>query len=104
MVTINRANAISYLAELYKTAGANEFVLPNIFTSYIVNVCSGCFEKVDREWYYIPPNKIPVNELTVKSRVEVSELSSTFKHHICDVAAYVKWDLIYQKLKELNHA
>jgi len=99
--TIDRAKAVSYLAELHKTAGNGKPVLPSVFTTAVCDVCDGYFVKVFDTWAMRLNGRI-VSKEEAKIHVEAFELSPTVKHGICNIAAYVKWDLIHQKLKQLN--
>lgn len=103
MVTINRANAISYLADLYKTAGDGNKILPDIFTAAVCDICSDGFVPIFDTWVFRTDKKtVPQSE--VKIHAESFELEPNVKHSFEDICAFVKWDLIHQKLKELNHA
>ncbi len=100
---INRVAAIGYLTELHKTAGNKKYVLPKVFTDAVCDICDCSFVKVFNVWAVRISDKVMPQGM-VEMRVIAFELSSNVQHGFCDIVAFVKWDLVHQKLKELNKA
>jgi len=98
---INRIIAIGYLTELHKTAGNKKYVLPKVFTTAVCDVCDCSFVKIFDTWSVRISDAVMSQEMA-EMRVIAFELSSHSRHGFCDIVAFVKWDLIHQKLKELN--
>jgi len=101
MVKLNPCTVASYLAQLYKTAGNGVMVGPIELTNAITSISNVEFVKLESEWVVCSGVvKVP------QSRAELQEqhykLKSDKKSMFRDVALYVKWDLIHEKLKQLN--
>jgi len=103
MEKFNRAKVVSYLASLYKTAGNGRQIPSSTFTAAVCHICDDNFVEKDGEWFWLCVG-IGESEETTKLYVEASELEANKKHGFCAVVAYVKWDLVHLKLKELNEA
>jgi hypothetical protein len=103
MVKLNPCVVASYLAQLYEATGHKETVLPSDFTKAICNICDGDFVDTSVGWLHDWEKKV-VTEEWAKERAVSFELLPNTKHDFRDVANYVKWDLIHQKLIELNKA
>ncbi len=101
MPKLNRVDVASYLANLFKTSGNGESVSPKEFTDTICNICECDFVEMLGGWRVRRGDAI-VSFGRAKSQVELYELNKDKQNTFSDVAAYVKWDLIYTKLTQLN--
>ena len=111
MPKLNGANVVNYLAELHKTAGDGKYVLPEVLNNAVSDICSMKF--IDRlgDWYCcqdefkkFDAGFVGVNESSAKHLRNINKNTLSTHSSFSDIANFVKWDLIHQKLKELNDA
>jgi len=107
MAKLNRASVISYIAELFKTAGDRRTVSNKAFTESVCHICDLEFFEHLGAWYLEADGVISVigvSEKSAKEAADTFKLSHQQNNSFWTVARFAKWDLIHQKLKQLNEA
>lgn len=107
MNKLNRASVVSYIAELFKTVGDKRTVSNKDFTDAVCHICDLEFFEHSGTWYMEADGVVSVIGVSEKSAKEAAnELKPSLKgcNSFWNVATFAKWDLVHQKLKELNKA
>ena len=102
MNKLNGFQVANYLAALYEMVGEGVNVKPKELTDAIADICASSFVKEQGEWFYVDDSGTNMTEAETKIQVDVRELDTAYIWKFSGVYAFAKWDLIHQKLIELN--